>query len=130
VIAISWRARSVCGLHTVRGLTPSLPSRMASIGRAWWNHTARPAADAGGSPRRSTRSSREVGRERVDPLRAGVVEGGLELHQGGLELLAFLGAVLDRLLTFLLRLETRVSCSRRLRSLARARSRSRVARPT
>jgi hypothetical protein len=38
----------------------------------------------------------------VDPLGAGVVEGGVELRQGGLKLLALWGAVLDRLLTFLL----------------------------
>jgi hypothetical protein len=38
----------------------------------------------------------------VDPLRAGVVERGVELREAGFELVASLGAVRDRLATFLL----------------------------
>jgi hypothetical protein len=43
-----------------------------------------------------------VGHHLVDALRAGVVEGGVELSEAGRELLAPRGAVVDRLLSLLL----------------------------
>jgi hypothetical protein len=73
---------------------------------------------------------RGVRGKRVDPLRAGVVEGGVELGEGALELLAFRGAVLDCLLTFLLMAGDAVESPRRLRSVATVRSRSWVATAT
>ena len=54
--AISWRARSVSGSTlSTAGLVPSLRSTTASIRRAWWHHTARPAGELGAGPIRLTR---------------------------------------------------------------------------